>query len=258
MSKRSTCNLEVIQTKEITPNMVRITLGGSDLADFPPGQESGYIKLMFPDAAGAGGVIDKIKQAVRPTMRTYTIRHFDAVKHEMDVDFVVHGDNGPASKWAMNARVGDALTIAGPGAKKLVNFDADWFFLIGDMTALPAISVNIEKLPRDAKGYCVVEILDEADKQKLDFPDNIDVHWVLNPHPDKENTALLDTVVALPMIDGKPSVWAACEFNTMRALRKHFRTDLNVAREDIYISSYWKMGMSEEEHKVVKSKDAQN
>ena len=38
--------------------------------------------------------------------------------------------------------------VSGPGPKKLVDMNADWFLIAGDMSALPAISVNLEKLPR--------------------------------------------------------------------------------------------------------------
>ena len=52
-----------------------------------------------------------------------------------------------------------------------------------------------------------------------------------------------------------PAVWAACEFSEMRALRKLFNQDMGIAREQVYISSYWKRGRSEEQHKVDKRQD---
>jgi len=47
----------------------------------------------------------------------------------------------------------------------------------------------------------------------------------------------------------------ACEFNSMRALRQHFKQK-EVAKSHLYISSYWKLDSSEDEHKVVKRQDA--
>jgi NADPH-dependent ferric siderophore reductase len=44
----------------------------------------------------------------------------------------------------------------------------------------------------------------------------------------------------------------------MRALRQYFRNDRDVEREFIYISSYWKNGVTEEGHKVIKREDAEN
>lgn len=251
--------LTVVRSELITANMKRITLTGDDLSSFPEDQDSAYVKLMFTKK-GAPEVnfnpLSMMMKSTRPVMRTYTIRRFDSTARELDIDFVIHGDNGPASKWAMNAVKGDQITIAGPGSKKLVDFSADWFFLVGDMTALPAISVNLESLPAHAKGYLVMEIIDEADKQELEMPEGIEARWVINPHPNQQNSLLADKVKSLPFLDGRPSIWTACEFSSMRALRKYFKQEMQVDRSDIYISSYWKMGVSEDEHKIVKKTDS--
>ena len=47
MAARTTEILTVIKKRQLTPNMTRITVGGSNLDKFPPGHESGYVKLMF-------------------------------------------------------------------------------------------------------------------------------------------------------------------------------------------------------------------
>jgi NADPH-dependent ferric siderophore reductase len=41
--------LAVIAKRHVTPNMLRVTLGGSGLADFPENQTSAYVKLRLPD-----------------------------------------------------------------------------------------------------------------------------------------------------------------------------------------------------------------
>jgi len=241
-------NLIVVNVHSLTPNMVRITLGGEELLGFPEDQESGYIKLIFPSEDGEQ----------KPRMRTYTVRTFDSERQQMEVDFVVHGDTGPASAWAMNAKIGDTITIAGPGAKKMVDMSADWFFIAGDMTALPAISVNLEHMPTDAKGYAVVEILSEADKQDLVVPDGMEVHWIINSKPDQPHTMVLDTIKSLPWLDGKPYVWAAGEFGSIRAVRRYFKKERDVGRREIYASSYWKIGETEEGNKAAKNEDQED
>lgn len=246
MAKPQSRDLKIVRCEDVTPNMRRITLGGPGLEGFPPDQDSAYIKLY----------LGKTKPGMKPLMRTYTIRTQREQYNEIDVDFVLHGDDGPASVFAMQAKVGDPVTIAGPGPVKLVDLSADWFFIVGDMTALPAASVSIEKLPADARGYAVFEILSEADSQDLPCLENFQIHWVVNPHPDQENTCLIDKVIALPWLEGRPSVWAACEFSGMRALRKYFKQDRQVGKKDLYVSSYWKRGLSEDQHKKVKQQDA--
>ena len=185
-------------------------------------------------------------------IRTYTVRDFDADRLELDVDFVIHAEQGPASDWAQAAQPGDEMVILGPGPRKLVDYTADWFLLAGDMSALPAISANIEGMGTDAQGHVLLEIIDAADLQDLDFPKNLDVQWIVNPHPDSENTLLLDAVKSIPFRDGRPSIWVAGEFSAVLAIRSYLKKEQGVDRRDLYVSSYWQMGKSEDEHRVSK------
>lgn len=256
MSKPAPRDLTVIGKKYITQNMLRVTLGGDGMATFPEDQASAYVKLIFPING------DEKDRVLR---RTYTVRH-DRITdqgRQIDIDFVMHGEDnddqdhgGPASNWAVNCTPGDTITIGGPGPKKLVDPTADWFLIAGDMTALPAISVNLETLPADARGYAVIEIRSEADMQNLSKPDAMTVEWVINPHPGTHTTALVDVVKNLPWHDGRLSAWAACEFTAMKHLRSHFRDERGLGKDDLYISSYWKQGLNEENHKAIKAEDA--
>lgn len=65
----------------------------------------------------------------------------------------------------MQAKAGDSISIFGPGPATFVNLEADWFLLAADMTALPALTTNLQRLPSDARGYVVVEILSDEDRQ---------------------------------------------------------------------------------------------
>ena len=55
--------------------------------------------------ASTGGPVWPAGEA-RPTIRTYTVRRFDAAAGELDVDFVLHEGHGPAAAWARDARPG--------------------------------------------------------------------------------------------------------------------------------------------------------
>ncbi len=260
MNGRAERRLQVVEKKYLTPNMIRIVLSGGELLTFPKNMAGGYVKLYFPaDEA----YIEK------PIMRSYTVRHFDAEQLRLTLDFATHGYTqedtalehhslGPASLWALNVNVGDYIMTNGPGAVKLVDTSADWFFLVGDMTALPALGVNIETLPRNAKGYLVVEVMDEADQQNLNVPEGIQVEWVVNPHPAQSNTILQQAVNEKPWLTGRPSVWLAGEFDTMRTLRHYFKKNQGVAKDQIYASSYWKIGDTDEGNKAAKRLDIEN
>ncbi|MCY0095252.1 siderophore-interacting protein [Hoeflea ulvae] len=243
MARPEPRTLHVTGKTQVTPNMLRVTLGGPGLAGFPDQQTSAYIKLRVPDADSG-----------REVVRTYTVRNHRA--DEIDVDFALHEICGPATFWAMNTQIGDSIEIGGPGPRKLVHAEADWFLLVGDMTALPAISGNIEMLPDTAIGTAVIEVMDEADIQDIARPRHFDIQWVVNPHPGQDSHLLVDRVRNVDWSAGTPSVWAACEFSTMRQLRDYFRGERGLESGNLYISSYWKRGSNEDNHKIAKREDA--
>ncbi|MES1931781.1 Siderophore-interacting protein [Salinisphaera shabanensis T35B1] len=234
----------VLDKTELTPNMLRITLGGEAMNDFPADQPSAYVKLHLTDPTRE-----------RPLLRTYTIRA--QRPDSVDIDFVRHSDDGPAARWAEHAQAGDTIDLSGPGPKKRVDASADWVLLVGDMTALPAVSANLEQLPEDTRGHAVIEVLDESDIQTLTAPAQVDLHWVINPQPGENSDTLYNAVCALDWLEGRAAIWCACEFQAMRRLRQYFKQDRDVAREDMYISSYWQHGANEESHKQAKSEDAE-
>ena len=248
MAKPSPRIVEVIGSTRITPNMLRVTLGGASMHDFPPGHEGGYIKLMFPDAFRVN--------PDRPVMRTYSVRAHNEDRATIDVDFALHGETGGiATDWAVNARPGDKITMSGPGSVKMAPQNADWVLLAGDMTGLPALLCNIERLPPHARGYIVMELTSEADKPDMTLPDGVEFHEVITPNPTRAEGRLAEKIRALPWMEGKPSVWTACEFDTMRELRSYYRTERAVARDAFYLSSYWRAGCTEDQHKVAKQRD---
>ena len=191
-------------------------------------------------------------------MRTYSIRSHDAVKGEIAVDFAMHADTGGiAIDWASQAKPGDRMEINGPGTVKMVPPDADWYLIAGDMTGQPAAMCNLEKLTLKAKGHAIFEITSDADRQDLELPEGMHLHWIVNPLPEALNNSFLDAIKGLDWLDGEPFVWTACEFDTMRALRTYYRIERNVGKQMLYLSSYWRAGRTEDQHKVDKSKDAQ-
>lgn len=250
--------LTVVNNLQLTANMQRITFKTDDLSNFDMETEGGYIKLMFNENGGTD--LSGIAEGTRPMMRTYTVRNLRKEQNQLDVDFVRHHHantvmsaktGGFASAWAQNAVNGDTISIAGPGSIKGLNHGADWFFLVADMTALPALSTKLEALPATAVGYAVIEINHQSDKQTLIKPQGIELAWVIKSDPQ----GLTDTVREQEWKAGRVSVWSACEFNQMRALRTYFRNEKEVDKDDLYISSYWKEGCTEDGHKIAKHED---
>ena len=192
MSKRpEPKRFEVLSTAQVTPNMRRVTIGGPAMSAFPPEQDGGYVKLMLP------GPDEK------PLVRTYTIRsQTDAA---IDIDFALHGDHGsggPAVSWAKAVMPGETITVGGPGPAKPLKPGADWYLVLGDMTALPAIAVNLEAMPANSVGDAVIEIQTEADRQDLPHPKGVTLHWIINPEPGHHPEKFENVVRALPWARG--------------------------------------------------------
>lgn len=248
--KRNARALTVTAASQLTQNMRRVTLQGEELAGFPEDAEGGYFKLTFPST-----------DPERPVLRTYTVSQYRPELNEIDVDFMLHTNSdgstsGFAASWAIQARPGDKMGIFGPGPASFINTDADWYFLAADMTALPALVVNLATLPRDAKGYVAIEIIADEDKQALSMPEAMELVWVVNPHSGSDESPLYQAIKELQWLPGQAAVWAACEFKTMKRCRQYFRDTQKIERSHLYISSYWKKGLDEEEHKIVKKEDS--
>ncbi|MBX7482522.1 siderophore-interacting protein [Qipengyuania qiaonensis] len=240
-------NLTVLSSRRLSPSMIRVSLGGDGIRDFPADFAGGYVKLMLePPSATTKAVI-----------RTYTIRH--QRPGAIDVDFALHGGEaaGPATQWALSAQPGDTIAVGGPGLPKPLPPGRDFYLIAGDMTALPAISVNLAALPADARGCVAIEIQDEADRPDIVAPAGMQIEWLINPEPGRRPDLLADTLRSIGRPEGSVAGWAACEFSSMRKLRDYLRGELGLGGSDLYISSYWKHGLIEDEHKLVKRADAE-
>ena len=249
-NRRAPKVLQVKSATNITPNMRRVTLHGKALSGFPKAAEGAYIKLLFNQAGNK-----------KPVMRTYTVAEQRYEQNEIDVDFMLHNntsDHGVAAPWSLKAQLGDDISIGGPGPAKFINTDGEYFLLAGDMTALPALAANLKRLPENAKGQVFIEVLSDEDQQSLVKPDNVELHWVINNDPGSDESPLFHAIAQAELPANKLATWVACEFKTMKKIRQYLKETCGVEKSHLYISSYWKRGDTEEEHKVAKQDDAKS
>jgi len=233
--------------------MIRVTFAGPELEGFPEGREGGNCKLMLPEANESRDVFAKrLVDGPRPVRRTYTVRHYRPQKQELTIDFVAHGDDGPASRWAGQAKPGSFLGFAGPSAPKVTRFDADWYLVAADPSAIPVAAVTLEAMPRDAKGIALFEITAPEDRQEIAAPEGVAMHWLVHPDPHDPSGAQEDFIRALDWPAGRVQTCIAGESGVIRALRAFLHQEKNVPRADTYISGYWKIGLVEDEHQKIK------
>lgn len=247
--------LRVRRTRDLTPHLRRVTLAGPALAGFPTGSDGAHIKLLLAREGQAEPVLPTLgpqgpvwpPDDVRPISRTYTVARFDAHAGELDVDFVLHGDNGPASRWASHAVPGDAIGVAGPGGPPRCRPSADWHLIVGDPSALPMIASVFAELPATARGHAFVEVADAAEVLPLVHPAGIQLQWLVRGEgPAGSSTRLLDAVRSLRWADGELSVSLAGESRQVVAIRNHLLNERGVPRSALYAVPYWKDRFTEE------------
>ena len=245
--------LEVKQATYITPNMIRVTFSGSELANIPTGCDGGNCKLTLPNIGQSQDeFVQQLQDGQKFPVRTYTVRAYRKNDLEMDIDFVAHGDEGPASRWAMSAKPGDFCGFRGPSPAKVTDFTADYYIVAADMSALPLAAVTLEAMPRNAKGIALLEITSDADKQIINAPQGINIHWLTHPDPHTPSSAQEDFLRQLTWPSGRIQVCVAGENSTVKSLRKLLLKEKEIQKSDAYISGYWKIGLIEDEHQKLK------
>jgi NADPH-dependent ferric siderophore reductase len=117
-------------------------------------------------------------------------------------------------------------------------------------------AVALEAMPRDAKGVAVFEVTSIEDKQDIDAPAGIDMHWILHPDPQVPSDVAEKLIRDLEWPNGRVQTCIAGESSAIRSLRAYLSQDKGVDRDDLYISGYWKIGLVEDEHQRFKKTNA--
>ena len=156
----------------------------------------------------------------------------------------------------MQAAPGDFLGFAGPSQPKVAHFEADWYLVAADPSALPVAAVALEAMPRDARGVAIFEVPTQADVQEIDAPAGVEMHWLLHPDPHQPSQAQDRFIRDLDWPEGRVQTCIAGESGVIRALRAFLHQEKDLPRKDVYISGYWKIGLVEDEHQVLKRTEA--
>jgi len=215
--------------------MVRIVLSGEELRGFSSLGFDDHIKLFFPPVNES--------QGMAPAMRDFTPRRFMAEQGELWIDFFLH-EGGPATDWAARASVGQTLQIAGPKGSSVIAPDGiDVHLLIGDETAVPAISRRLEELPPSARALVVIEVEASAERPGLESQAGVQFVWVVRDHPNGQPAhAIIEALRKLELAPGRCFAWVACESRSARAVRAHLRDDRGFDRRWIKAAGYWQQG----------------
>ncbi len=227
--------LTVKTVEKLAAHMIRVTLTG-DLDGFVSLGFDDHVKLFFPDgtkdAAGAPNTLS----------RDFTPRQYDSAARTLAIDFAIH-DAGPATRWAAQAKPGDALTIGGPRGSFIIPTNYDWHLLIGDETALPAIGRRLAELPAGTRAVVLAEVDGAGEELKFDSQADVTVSWVhRNGAAAGASDSLAKKLATLKLPSGDYYAWVACESLVAKALRRQLIADHGANPKWMRAAGYWRRG----------------
>lgn len=241
---------EVVSADRITPKMMRVVLTTPDFEGFKSLAYDDHVKLFFPPESGDlimpvdGPNGPEMPDGIpRPEGRDYTPRFFDEARNELTIDFVIHGD-GIATKWAEDARPGRKIGVGGPRGSFVVRGDADFWLLVGDETALPAIGRRIEELPDGAKIQAFIEIIDKDEQQLFATGADLTVNWVPR-QPGQPGHALAEAVERALLPAGSGYAFIAGESSMSKRLRRHLVEIRKFDPDHVKAAGYWADGSAD-------------
>lgn len=229
----------VSEVIELSPHLRRIVVAGNSLKDFPIGMEGSYVKVVLQQE----GEDEHI-------MRSYTIRFFNPETSELALDFVVNRHNGPATNWALKAKVGDSVGIAGPGPMKMTNYEHHSYLLVGDITSANAINGYVPRFKKGADVRAIITAPTRADIIEMDYEDAFNTEWFIE---DEATVTLEEKVLETARGMSKDAhVFLGLEARSVRSLRPILQEDIGFNRLNIFAVGYWKKGVDADRFGVQK------
>ena len=239
--------LTVQRTGRLSPHLVRVTVGGPELEGLVVELPAASVRLLLPSPGADGLVVPTwtgneflLPDGGRPLIRTLTPRHHRPDVLELDVDVVIHAD-GLASEWALEAEVGARLALSGPGRGYVVDPAAPDHLLLGDETAIPAVSQLLEVMPPAAAVQVVVEVTDPAAVLDLPGLPGARIDWRVRPAEAAPGTSCWPRPPE-PSCPRAPRCGRPGRRPAMQRLRRHLFEERGVPRSRATVRGYWKLG----------------
>lgn len=235
----------VTAVRQVTTEFVRVTVTGDEFADFPEAGPADHVRLFFPReedgvliapapvGPGQDGIVRPEEAVISRDFTPAEVRRTHAAI-EVDIDFLLHEDPGPAVRWATRAAMGDRLVVVGPRGSKDAPSGANSFVLIVDGTALPSAARWI----RAAAGRETIVVVDTASgiQPATDYLAAVGAR----AGDVRQRAGTASDVDDLPINEGT-FVFAAGEAGSLISIRDGLRDRL--ARDQFAVSGYWRRGV---------------
>ena len=234
-------SLEVMRVEPRSPRMMRIVVGGPELAGLELPDPAASVRLMvaWPGEAfelpAWNGNEFLLADGRRPALRTFTPVALE--NNELTIGIVRH-PGGAISDWAESAAAGDPCAVSGPGRGETIDPHADRYVLLGDETAIPAIEQLLTVIAPATEVEVHVEVVDPAAELPLPAHPNTTLTWHVLEADDPPG-ATLRRAVATIAVDTGTRVWVAGEAAAVQAIRKHLLDERGVSRGQATVRGYW-------------------
>lgn len=183
----------------------------------------------------------------QPISRVYTVRSFNPVNTQIEIDFVKHEDLSPAMEWLNSAQVGTKIELIGPRPHFIPNFTAKkHVVMFADDTAVPALYSILKQWKLGISADIFIESFEKDIASQLPELEHVKIHSFHKEHHTAQKGLLLKAAFALEHYENI-TIWAACERNEARALRQFFLEDQHLNKNDVRIAGYWRDGVSSSE-----------
>ncbi|MFT9785348.1 siderophore-interacting protein [Streptomyces rhizosphaericola] len=255
--------VRVVDVERITPRTARVGFTADELPGLLEDRPDQQLKLCLPRAGQTVPRLPEpaaddpygmrwyeaylaIPEAERPWMRSFTVRSYGRERNVMAVDFVLHGEGGPAARWGAAARPGDVLGMVGPSSLYARPLPAARRMLLaGDEAALPAVATVLEALPAGTSAIVYAEVADAAEERELPpAAGGAEVRWV---HRDRGCSLVAAVREAGAALDGVDAAWVAGEASAVRDLRRHLVGERRLPRNAVEFSGYWRRALTQDD-----------
>lgn len=285
-------NVVLARKQVLSPSMLCCVFSGDEVRQMKMDAPDQRIKLIFPAPNGAPAAFTQgetswwqqakaMPPEIRPIARTYTIRRVNADAGEMEVEFVMHGTEGPASAWALAAQAGDGLQMAAPNREYTEDSGGyEWrpdarverALVIADETALPAAKGILEQLALWAAPpqlQIFLEVPKRSDCIDLSEYTFAQVHWLPREESGasygeallaavKQQVNLPDYALSRQQLreEGEGEIlwdraeskdirfhgWVAAESSAVKYLRRYLIGERGLSQETMSFMAYWSRG----------------
>lgn len=236
---------EVTGRESIAERLTRVTLAGSAVIGIDEPQPAGSVRVLLPPTPGAELELPEwtgneflAADGTRPNIRTVTPIHLDPTTGEFELWIVLHG-HGPLSRWAQTAAAGDEVAISGPARGVVVDDGWSNAVILGDESAIPAITQLIAALPAGAEASVFIEAAPGARPALASTP-GVDLTW-LDPAPSGLPGAQLLAALEPIALSDDQKVWCAGEAAMVAAARRLLLTERGIGRDRAVLRGYWKL-----------------